>query len=124
MNTPARQALVGFCDGRGLWWLRPLRPGFRHCFVAVRDGDGWLVIDPMAHHTSIRHTLCHDLAGYYSSHGIIVVGTALRTPPQRAAPWRPYTCVEAVKRILGVDAPWVLTPWQLYRHLEEKENIP
>jgi hypothetical protein len=29
----------------------------------------------------------------------------------------PLTCVTVVKRLLGIDAPWVWTPWQLYQHL-------
>ena len=35
-------------------------------------------------------------------------------------PLRPYSCVESVKRILGIRAGLVLTPWQLYRHLYKR----
>lgn len=27
-------ALVVFSDNTDLWWLRWLKPGFRHCFIA------------------------------------------------------------------------------------------
>ena len=37
--------------------------------------------------------------------------------PRRALWPAALTCVGVVKRILGVRAPWVLTPWQLFRHL-------
>lgn len=35
-------------------------------------------------------------------------------------PLRLYSCVESVKHILGIRAGFVLTPWQLYRHLNKK----
>lgn len=114
--------LVGFVGHTDLWWLRLLRPGFRHCFAAIRQGPVWVVIDPMSHHTLMRVESCPDLMAFYVSRGITVVATRLRPPPHRPAPWRPYTCVEAVKRLLGLPAPWVLTPWQLYKFLKYQEN--
>jgi len=35
----------------------------------------------------------------------------------KEAPWMPHTCVEAVKRVIGLHARFIITPWQLYRHL-------
>lgn len=122
--TPAPDALVGFVGHADLWWLRLLRPGFRHCFAAIRTGSVWVVVDPMSHHTLMRLECSPDLMGFYASRGITVVATRVRPPPRRPAPWRPYTCVEAVKRLLGVQAAWVLTPWQLYRFLKMQEKIP
>ena len=43
------RALVVFSGGTGVAWLRWLRPGFRHCFVAVDDGIEWLTVDPLLH---------------------------------------------------------------------------
>jgi hypothetical protein len=40
---------------------------------------------------------------------------ALRSRPGFAP--APLTCVTVVKRVLGIHAPWVWSPWQLYRHL-------
>ena len=114
-------ALVGFVDNGGPWWLRLLRPGFRHCFVAVRQGPVWVVLDPLSHHTAIHVETVDDLAGCYRRLGVTVLDTRLSPPPPRPAPWRPYTCVEAVKRVLGIQAWWVLTPWQLYLWLKTKE---
>ncbi|MBI2240414.1 MAG: hypothetical protein HYU59_06370 [Magnetospirillum gryphiswaldense] len=124
MNAPRPKALVCFSGVASLWWLRLLRPGFRHCFVAVRQGPFWVVTDPLSHRTAVWIEAVDDLAGFYRRHQLVVVATRLVDPPKRPVPWRPYTCVEAVKRILGLRAPWVLTPWQLYRHLQIKENIP
>ena len=44
----------------------------------------------------------------------------IRPQPKTAAPWGPFTCVEAVKRVLGVRARFILTPWRLYKFLREQ----
>jgi len=117
-------ALVCFSGAASLWWLRLLRPGFRHCFVALRQGPFWVVVDPLSHRTVLWIEAVDNLAGFYRQQGLTVLSTRLRNPPHRSAPWRPFTCVEAVKRLLGVHWPWVLTPWQLYRALQNEEKIP
>lgn len=114
------RALVVFADDSQLKRLRYLRRGFRHCFVAVRGEGGWVICDPLSNQTAlgiVDGLTSGELAAWYRQHGLIVIETAVRSPPSRPASIRPFTCVEAVKRILGVQAPWVLTPWQLYRLL-------
>lgn len=114
------RALVVFSGTTDLTRLKFLRPGFRHCFVVIRSRDRWISIDPMAHMTRIDlHSLCghDDLGGLLREHGLTVVETRLReAEPVPSAPML-CTCVEIVKRILGIQAWHVLTPWQLYRHL-------
>ncbi|WP_114393160.1 hypothetical protein [Oleisolibacter albus] len=117
-----RRALVVFCDSEagGLWWLRLLKPGFRHVFVALEDGAHWITVDPLSPHTDVAVQPVpagFDLAGWFRRQGMTVVQTRLCRPPARPLPPAPFTCVEAVKRILGLWAPAVLTPWQLHRHL-------
>ena len=42
-HDPAAPAvLVVFADHAGCPWLRPLRRGFRHCFVVLRAGSVWV----------------------------------------------------------------------------------
>ncbi len=114
------RALVIFSGRCGVWWLRWLRPGFRHCFAAVDDGARWLTVDPLLHRLEVRacdlpSTL--DLAAEYRRMDLVVLEI---TPPEialRAAPVGIFTCVETVKRLLGLRAPRVLTPWQLFRFL-------
>ena len=116
-------ALVVFADDCGsMRWLRLLRRGFRHCFVAVDDGGRWVICDPLSHQTDLTIVSglnAGDLAAWYRGHGPLVVETVVRAAPPRPAPIRPFTCVEAVKRILGIHAPSVVTPWQLYRLLTD-----
>jgi hypothetical protein len=116
----AGDALVVFVDDCSLKSLRFLRRGFRHCFVVVRTRTGWVICDPLSHRTDLAFVEgCNaaELTRWYRDHGLRVIATRIRPAPLRPAPIRPYTCVEAVKRVLGMHAPWILTPWQLYRRL-------
>jgi hypothetical protein len=122
-DTP-RPAVVVFCGDASILWLRWLRPGFRHCFVAVQQSEFWIVCDSLAHRTDLtvlREQNPNDLAEWYKNTGLIAVQTTTRQAPLRLAPLRLFTCVESVKRVLGIHAPWVFTPWQLYRLLTEKK---
>ena len=113
-------ALVVFVDESGLKYLRCLRRGFRHCFIAVRSARGWVICDPLSHQTDLSVVEDYspaELAAWYRDYGLLVVETHVRPAPLRPAPIRPFTCVQMGKRVLGLHAPWVLTPWQLYRLL-------
>ena len=117
-------ALVVFDDDTTLKWLRPLCPGFRHCFVVLGRGDHWIICNPFSHYTDLEvvHGFTSaELAAWYRHYGLRVVETMARMPPPRCAPLRPFTCVEVVKRALGLRAPWVFTPRQLHRYLVQRE---
>lgn len=120
-------AYVVFTDHTDLAWLRLLRPGFRHCFAVVQVDGAWVIVDPLSHWTTLR--VVPELAGWqpepwFRHLGLTVVAAAAVEPAPRLAPWRPYTCVEAVKRLLGLRLPGVFTPWQLYRALVAKASVP
>jgi len=66
-----------------------------------------------------------DAAERWREAGFTVVGARVREPGRRPAPAAPLTCVEVVKRTLGIHARGILTPHRLYRALEEeKEYFP
>ena len=121
-----RRALVVFSGRTDFPWLRFLKPGFRHCFVAVKFDGCWVVIEPLSHRTDVavcEFMTAGQLTNFYLSQGLKVVLTRTKDPGPEPAPWRPFTCVEAVTRILGLRAPAVLTPWQLFRHIIKKRKI-
>ncbi|PWC36444.1 hypothetical protein [Azospirillum sp. TSO35-2] len=123
--SPAFRPVTAWVVYRGeapLWWLRVLKPGFRHCLALLHDGRRWVVVDPLAGFTDIAVLdlpAGFDLPGWYRAQGLTVDAAPLHRPAA-AAPWGPFTCVEAVKRLIGLRAPWVLTPWQLHRHLSRR----
>jgi hypothetical protein len=115
-------ALVVFSGETSLSCLKILRPGFRHCFVAVCRRDHWIICDPLCHRIDllvINKSAAADLGEWYRHHGLRVIETSVRAAPLRVAPLRPLTCVEAVKRVLGIHARSINTPWQLYRYLSD-----
>ena len=119
------RGLAVFCDQTGLWWLRWLRRGFRHCFLVLDEGDGCLLVDPLAQQTEltrVRGVGLDHVAGWCRRRGFRVVPCRVCRAPRRALGWRPFSCVEVVKRILGLQLPWVLTPFQLYRIMNNIKN--
>jgi len=119
------QALAIFHgEGAGFWPRVLGRPGFRHCFVALNDGRAWIELDPRGDGLHVGADLSAeiDLAAHYRALGYVVVAASVasvRSP--YALPWA-FTCVETVKRVLGLHGWWVWTPWQLYRRLERDNN--
>lgn len=141
---PAPCVLVVFSARTELAWLRLLRPGFRHCFALVENRGGenadgiadgtadvggrrasWLLYNPLSNGTQLALWAGIDAADLQEGlrrQGYRVVKTHVRPIGARLYGWRPYTCVEAVKRVLGLHAPWVFTPWQLYRYLKKSDK--
>jgi hypothetical protein len=121
-NGISRSAIVVFVNHAECRWLRGLRPGFRHCFVALRDGTTWLTCDPLKDRIELSLLPVppwFDLAGFYAERGhTVLLGTTNPNLPRRPLAIAPLTCVTIAKRLLGVRAPWVVTPWQLCRLLQ------
>lgn len=116
-----RPLLVLFCDSDGQhFWQRWLRPGFRHVFAALPDPDGWTFLDPLSNRLCVtRHPPIPTtvLVRWFRRHRVTALPVRPDPPRLRPAIWEPLTCVVLVKRLLGLDAPFIHTPWQLYRHL-------
>ena len=114
-----QNAWVVFSGQADMPWLKILKPGFRHCSVLLNDGKSWISYDPLSNYTDI--TVHHlppefDLPSWMSQRGHKVMPAPLGKP-KKPAPFGVYSCVEAVKRALGIHAGFIFTPWQLYRHL-------
>jgi len=115
-----RRALVAFGGDADLKWLRLLKPGYRHCFALLESGDHWVMYNPLSNGTEVEvwpGDQEETIRAWLVMSGYEVIDQTVR--PLRPYPfsWAPYSCVEAVKRVLGLRAPRVFTPWQLYRHL-------
>lgn len=113
-------AVVLFAGDTQLKWLRFLHPRFRHCLVAVKLGPAWIVIDPLSHKTAlsvVEGFSADEVVRWYEEQGLKAIRTWVREAPAKLAPLAPATCVEAVKRILGIHAWWIITPRQLHDYL-------
>lgn len=124
-QSPSERMLwVVFSDETDLPFLKCLRRGFRHCFVVIRDRGHWISYDPLAHYTELFWVdvpETFDLLGWLSEQGMTVIKVpSSLCPKQKIFPPMMFTCVEAVKRMIGLRGWWILTPWQLYAALAKR----
>ena len=110
-------ALVVF-HNHGNHWLDPiLKEGFKHVFCAVVDGDYWIVVDGRNGLPAVEVVAAstEDLKAFYENEGFTVIevdrGSPLRSPLIL------NNCVGMVRAILGIRTSFVLTPYQLFKHL-------
>ncbi len=116
------RAIVVFHD-RGTGFLsRFLKPGFRHCFVAIRNGNYWIQIDGLlgVPLVEVVAPADFDLTVYCRNKGSTVIETYQRAAAPRS-PFAIANCVGLVSAILCIDAPFVFTPYQLYKHLRTEK---
>lgn len=120
------RAWVVFTGKTDIGWLRILKRGFRHCFVLLNDGSRWVSIDPLAGFTDVH--LYHDVKADFNLpaalrlNGYEVIPANLNHKHTKPAPVMVFTCVESIKRILGIHSRLIVTPWQLYRHLKAAQK--
>lgn len=116
------RALVVFRDSDNRGILRFLKPGFRHCFILVEHEAGWCFLENTFlgfHWDVLPHNEVGQIIQWYQAQNMTVVNVALGSSgQQKICPPGVFSCVELVKRVLGIHAFWVQTPWSLYRHLK------
>lgn len=122
----AQSAWVVFSGYTDIAWLKILKPGFRHCFVLLNDGQRWISIDPISPYTDVQvyhHVKANfNLPKSLEEGGNKIVPAIIEKNHKKAAPWMLFTCVEAIKRILGIHKRFIFTPWQLYQFLEKSKR--
>lgn len=119
---PHQRAIVVFTGAASFWWLKILRAGFRHCFVVVEGDGGCLLLNSLSHRLELAFLPEADigrLAAWYRCLGYRVRPATVGPSPKQPASFAPLTCVEAAKRLLGIRALMVLTPWQLAVEIEQ-----
>lgn len=114
---------VVFQDETSLWWLRLLKPGFRHCYVLypLAGGGSFLELNPLSNCFLVRRltvTPAGDYLRRLRRRGCTVCRISQTDVPVRPAPWGPFTCVEFVKRLLGIRSWFIITPFQLYKNIK------
>ena len=113
---------VVFSSHTQLWWLRGLKHGFRHCFLLWHNNTNWFVLDPMLHRLEwqqLPQPPEFDLGAWLKNQGYVVLPAFIsaQMPSKNVWPLQFYSCVSVVKKFLNVQAPHILTPWQLYKFL-------
>ena len=107
-------------------WM--LKKEFKHCFIAVNNGEHWIEVDGGVGIPIVRGMAPsdYDLAEFYRGFGWLVVETEqahIQTMTQYM--WRRpcvfASCVGMVQLILGMTG-FAMTPYSLYKQLKRKEK--
>jgi len=111
---------IVFSNNTDIRMLRILRHGFRHCFAVMQIDDRWILIDPKSNKTDVNllpHPATFNFPKYFSQQGMTVMKLpAIQTPQKIMMPFC-FSCVETMKRFIGLHQFWVLTPYQLYKSI-------
>ena len=118
-------AYVAFGGNCTRWWMRFLKKGFYHCALVLGNGRDWILIDPLVHFTDLIILKNAPVLKTLKEKGYRVIRTTPQIPDLTPVQFRPMTCVEVVKRFLGINQPKIWTPYQLFKFLFlKKENNP
>jgi hypothetical protein len=118
---------IAFAGRAEMAWLRLFRPGFRHCFAALADAEGWTLVDPLSGRLVVQRLAAprsFDLPGFWRRAGFRVLGPFTPAPPRRSwlPPLLPATCVTACLALLGKRHRFLFSPYALYRTLSREMN--
>lgn len=110
------------------WWARLLAPGYRHVLACRPAGEGrTLLVEQRGTHLAVE-VLPMPAGAFVRGLLDAAQGWALLAEaapgPARPRLRGPLTCVEACKALLGLRAPFVLTPRQLARFLRRRGAKP
>lgn len=110
---------VVFSPVTTLWYLKFLRRGFKHCFVILEDNGYFFIVDPLSSKIELMtfHILGDMFIKEFEKLDMKVVKVFINDNVATSWKFGIFTCVEVVKRILGISSIRVITPYQLYKYL-------
>lgn len=117
------EAYVVFVDNVSLWWLKFLKKGFRHCYVLLKlnGGSHWLELNPYSNQLILKEfwlgKRSDELVLFNENKNARICKVKIEDAPLKCAPLGFFTCVEFIKRIIGIHSVMVITPYQLYKKL-------
>ena len=101
------------------WFIQLLPAPFQHVLAVRDDGLYWTIIDPLCSHIDARMVLKDDCAdiGQLFPDSVILWHKALLEADAMTWTLGIGSCVDVVKRVIGLRDFWVWTPHQLYKRL-------
>ena len=105
---------VVFTNDDRHWWSRLLHPKIRHCYVIKPDNGKWIVFGKTTKGVEIYTT--DDVTDVIEND--IIVKAVIRE--SRPSLFMLNTCVGHTKQMLGIKNPFILTPFELLRYLQNE----
>jgi hypothetical protein len=110
------EGVVVFYDGASSHWLmKYLQAGFKHCFVCIKYGDHYIVVNGMHSHNDLE--IVEKIEDIAPDHAKIVYFKAEIDDNVYRGTLCWFNCVEVVKAHMGIKSFWCWTPYQLYKLL-------
>ena len=116
--------LVYTDDADSPWFLRYLKKGYKHVYLVKFDGLFWIKLEYTLGFQDIR-VLPYDM---YDSIETIIGDEKYQkvTVRRKIKRYRtfiaPPSCVEAMKSVMGLREYFLLTPWQLFNYVEQRNG--
>ena len=115
-------AYVAFGGNVTHWWTKFLKMGFYHCFLIMGNGFDWILIEPVWNYTDLIFIRNKNLLHIIKKKGYQLLHTTPHLALNQKGYFRPHTCVEVVKRLLGISNPKIWTPYQLFLFILSKKG--
>jgi len=122
------EVYIFFEDANSIWWLRFLKAGFRHCFVLLvsREQKVAVLLNPRSNQLDVQIFHNCDSDNIIKSYSLVDTRTTVRVhisqAPLKCAPLMFFTCVEFVKRLVGIHSFSIITPYQLYKKIKNSRK--
>ena len=114
---------ICFGGNKTHWWTGFLKNGFYHCFLLAHEKNQWLIIDHVIGYTDIVFLENANPINTVRNKGYMVVKAESNLSTNKKCHiFRPFTCVETVKHILGIANPFIFTPYQLYKYIKKEQK--
>jgi hypothetical protein len=90
---------------------------FKHCAVITRTGKEFIMYQFITHRHVEKIILRQRDIRILAAHGwrFVYVPCDIKYDFNPNSAW---TCVELAKYAIGIRAPWILTPYALYRYIQ------
>ena len=126
--TMIRKQYINYCyvifiNNTSLWWLKFLKRGFRHCYILTPlGGKIWLELNPMSNQVFVVIRRIDSKEDYFSylrkESQAKIIETKIFQAPLKTAPIGLFSCVEMIKRLVGIHSFFTITPYQLFNKLK------
>jgi hypothetical protein len=104
-----------------------LKPNFRHCYCVQDDNPVWTCIHPGRNYLDVSFYLHSEYPTIQDfvmdSQASILKFKQVTDNHKNAHGLNIVSCVGAVKYCIGIQKPFIITPYQLYKYLVQSGEL-
>lgn len=105
---------IGFTKGVDHWWTRFLHPKINHCYLMTIDRGRVIVYEKGI--TEVKVYTIDEIDDKLGNDRLL----RWNTVESEQGLFMLNTCVGHVKQLLGINRPFIWTPYQLYKYIGSK----